>query len=67
MKVFILGLALLSALLLLSTVICGLWLRFSGQPIDKSSLDFHLWIALGTVGLSLLTLILASITILRGA
>jgi hypothetical protein len=53
------GLAGLSALLLLSTLICGLWLRFSGRPVEQSSLDFHLWIAVSSVGATVITLALA--------
>jgi hypothetical protein len=59
MKTLIVVLAVVSILLLLSTLICGLWIRFSGNVVDKSSLDFHLWIAIGAVVASVVTLILA--------
>jgi hypothetical protein len=65
MKIALISLAILTALLLLSTLICGLWLRFSGQPADKSSLDFHLWIALGAIGATLVTLVLAVVNTVR--
>jgi hypothetical protein len=32
----------LTGLLLFSTVVCGLWLRYSGKPVEPSSLDFHM-------------------------
>jgi len=67
MKGLIIILAVVSALLLLSTVICGAWIQFSGKPVEKSSLDFHLWIALASAGATLLTLGLAVVSLLRAA
>jgi hypothetical protein len=65
MKTILIGLAGLTALLLLSTLICGLWLRFSGRPVEQSSLDFHLWMAVGSVGATFVTLGLAIVNLLR--
>jgi hypothetical protein len=59
MKTLIIILAVLTILLLLSTVICGLWIRNMGSLVEKSSLDFHLGIGLASVGSALLTIILA--------
>jgi hypothetical protein len=46
--VFVIG-AILTGLLLFSTVVCGLWLR-AHQPVDPSSLQFHMVIGLATAG-----------------
>lgn len=35
-------------LLLFSTVVCGLWIRYSGKEVEASSLDFHMWIGILT-------------------
>jgi len=29
-------------LLLFSTIICGLWIRYSGEKFEKSNIDFHM-------------------------
>ncbi len=52
MKRWVVIAAMLSGLLLISTVICGLWLRGSG------SLDFHMNLALITTFSVLVTLVL---------
>jgi hypothetical protein len=37
-----------SLVLLASTLICGLWIKFSGKA-DSSSTDFHMWLAIITI------------------
>ena len=46
MKVLTMVLAILAVLLLFSTVVCGLWLRYSGEVIEESSRQFHMVIGL---------------------
>lgn len=36
----------IASLLLFNVAVCGLWLRFSGKPIEKSSLDYHFYSAI---------------------
>jgi len=50
-----------TGLLLFSTVVCGLWLRFSGQKIEASSLDFHMIVGLLAVAATVVTIILLMI------
>jgi hypothetical protein len=38
----------LSLVMLASLMICGLWIRFSGQPIDDSSIKFHMTLGIAT-------------------
>lgn len=38
----------LTLVLLGTTLICGFWLRHSGQKIDASALNFHMTVALLT-------------------
>jgi len=63
MKILIAILAALSTLLLLSTVICGVWIRFSGEVVEQSSINFHMGIAVLSVGVTILTVILAAVRI----
>ncbi len=44
--------------LLASTLICGFWLRYSGQKVDDSALNFHMTIALLTAASVLTTLVI---------
>ena len=50
--------AVVTGLLLFSVVICGLWLRYSGKPVDESSLRFHMLLGLITAAASLITMVL---------
>ncbi|HEY5670181.1 MAG TPA: hypothetical protein VIS10_09310 [Anaerolineales bacterium] len=59
MKTALIISAILTGLLLFSTLICGFWLRYSGEEITKSSLDFHMMIALATTLATLTTVVLA--------
>lgn len=43
-KIFLIA----SIVMLASTLICGLWIKFSGKA-DASSTDFHMWLAIATI------------------
>jgi hypothetical protein len=49
---------LLTLVLLASTLICGFWLRYSGQKVDESALNFHASIALASVASVVVTFVL---------
>ncbi len=53
-------LAIITGILLLSTLICGLWIRYSGEA-DDSSVSFHMGIASLTVVVGLITSVLVII------
>jgi hypothetical protein len=42
MKTLDLAVVIVTGLLLFSTVVCGLWLRYSGEDITDSSRVFHM-------------------------
>lgn len=44
-----------SLALLSSTLICGLWIKFSGKA-DASSSTFHMWLAILTILVVVITL-----------
>ncbi len=48
-------LAILTIVLLSFTLICGLWLRYSGKPVDPSSINFHMMLASLAILSSLVT------------
>ena len=57
MKTLIIIFAVLTAVMLLFTIICGLWMR--AQPeVEASSINFHLGMALTTALCMAVTLIL---------
>ena len=58
MKTVIVIMAVLTGLLMLSTLICGLWMR-AQETVDPSSISFHMGIALLSVVLALATLVVA--------
>ncbi len=58
MKTLIVILSIVSGLLLLFTIICGLWIR-SQATVEPSSLTFHLGIALAASASTVLTLFLS--------
>lgn len=47
--------AIISIVFLVSTLICGLWVKFHPQGND---MNFHFWLSLSTVILSLITIAL---------
>ncbi|SHJ28029.1 hypothetical protein SAMN02745975_01700 [Geosporobacter subterraneus DSM 17957] len=57
MKIFSLIIAIVSGLLLSSTLICGLWIR-ANKVTDVSSLNFHMSIGIASVLFSLIAVIL---------
>jgi cytochrome b561 len=60
MKIAINIMAVVSILLLLSTLICGLWMK--AQPaVDPSSVNFHVTLGIATVIVTLITLVLVFI------
>jgi cytochrome b561 len=60
MKIAINIMAVVSILLLLSTLICGLWMK--AQPtVDPSSFNFHVTLGIATVIVTLITLVLVFI------
>ena len=58
MKTVIVIMAVLTGLLMLSTLICGFWMR-AQETVDPSSISFHMGIALLSVVLALATLVVA--------
>ena len=58
MKTVIVIMAVLSGLVMLSTMICGFWMR-SQATVDPSSISFHMGIAVLGVLLTLATIVLA--------
>ncbi len=54
----------LTILMLLSELICGLWLRSHGS--EPSSVTFHSQLGIGTVVVTLITLIVLLIYIFKG-
>jgi hypothetical protein len=63
MKIVVLILSIVSILMLLSTLICGLWIRNAGDKITDmaSSLNFHMSIGVATVVITVITLIVVLI------
>ena len=60
---FVIGAA-LTGLLLFSTVVCGLWLR-AQQPIEASSLQFHMVVGLATAAMTAATLVVGAVLAFR--
>lgn len=65
MKTILIVSAIISGLLIFSTVVCGLWLRYSGQPVEESSISFHMTIGLATALITAATVILGVVAVLR--
>lgn len=57
MKIIALIMGVLAALLLLSTAICGLWIK-ANQVTEASSLQFHMTLGLIAVVVSLVSFVL---------
>ena len=55
----------LTILMLLSQLICGLWLKFQGT--DASSVAFHTRFGIGTVALTLITVTVMLVSVLRNS
>jgi len=48
-----------TGLLFFSTLVCGFWLRYSGQEVEASSLNFHMISAVLTAVATAGTIVLA--------
>ncbi len=64
MKTLVIGGAVLTVLLLASTIICGLWIK-SHAPVDPSSLQFHMVIGIASALVSTLTVIAGAAAVAR--
>ncbi|MFT9497753.1 hypothetical protein [Anaerosolibacter sp.] len=64
MKVFSLVIAIITALFLVSTLVCGLWIR-SNKVTDVSSLNFHMNIGIASVIFSFIAVILLIMAVRR--
>lgn len=64
MKAFSLVIAIITGLLLFSTLVCGLWIR-ANKVTDVSSLNFHMNIGIASAIFSFITVILLIILALR--
>lgn len=63
MKTITIILAAISILLLLSTLICGLWLKSKGA--DASGIAFHIQLAIPTVIVTLATIVVAIVQLVK--
>lgn len=59
MKTIMIVSAILTGILMFSTVVCGLWIRYTPEPVEDSSIVFHMVIAILTVIASAATIILS--------
>jgi len=64
MRALVLIMAIVTGLLLFSTLICGFWIRAQEQ-IDPSSLSFHMWLAVLTALFTIVTLVIETVHIFR--
>ena len=60
MKTAVLIMAIVTGLLLFSTVVCGLWIRYSGE-VDESSTSFHMTIGIVTAVIAVGAMVFAVI------
>ena len=65
MKTLEITLIALSTLLILSTMICGMWIHSSVANQTADSIRFHLQIGIATVILTLVTLTVSFLRVLR--
>jgi hypothetical protein len=65
MKTLEITLNVLSSLLILSTMICGLWINSSVANQTADSIRFHLQIGIATVILTLVTLTVSFLRVFR--
>ena len=64
MKIATLISAIITALLMLSTMMCGLWIR-ANNITDPSSFDFHVNCGIAAVIFSLITLVMVIVMLAR--
>lgn len=64
MRVFQIILAVVTALLLFSTLVCGLWLKYAGSAVTDraSSIQFHTGIGIAAVVFAFMTIITLFVT-----
>jgi hypothetical protein len=67
MRLFAVLFSILTGLLLLSTLICGLWIRAQKDPVDPSSVQFHTTIAIASVVCCTIILIAFALTFAKTA
>ena len=67
MKTILIVLSAISILMLLSTLICGFWIKAQGAAVDKSSLSFHAGFAVIAILITGTTLVLALIKAFQAA
>ena len=60
MKTTILIMELITGLLFFTTIVCGLWLQYSGEEITQSNKTFHMAAGLLTSMATLITVVLLS-------
>ena len=65
MKTLEISLIALTALLILSTMICGLWIHSAVENQTADSIRFHMQIGLATVILTIATLTVSFVRVLR--
>ena len=65
MKTLEISLIALTALLILSTMICGLWIHSAVENQTADSIRFHMQIGLATVVLTIATLTVSFVRVLR--
>jgi len=65
MKIISLSIGVLTVLLLLSTLICGSWIKAKGLTNDASSLAFHAKIGIASVVFGALSAILLIIQVIK--
>lgn len=61
MKTALIISTIVTGLLLFSTLVCGFWLRYSGEELTKSNLNFHMVVALLTAAATTVTVVLAMV------
>jgi hypothetical protein len=61
MKTLLVILTSVAGLLLFSTTVCGLWIQYASQPVDASSIRFHMVVGLAAVLVSAIALVLGMI------
>lgn len=64
MKAIILIFAIITGLVMVSTLICGLWIR-ANKVTEVSSLNFHMSIGIASVILGIITVVLVIVLALK--
>lgn len=64
MKIASIALSSLTILMALSQLICGLWVKSHGS--DPSSITFHTQLGIGTVIMTVITLIVLLVSVFKG-